>query len=352
MFALAQTSLAAGIYETTGSVNFREGPSTGSGVISTLNAGTKVEVLEYNAGGWSKISYNGAVGYIKSDYIKPSAGSGGALYKTKAGVNFRTGPSTGSDVIRLLSTGTTVEMLENDQSGWSKVSVNGTVGYIRSDLLSGPVTNAQQSGSTAASGQSVAGAIYRTTTGVNLRSGPSTNDDVIKILVSGTSVSMLEHDPSGWSKVSYNGTVGYIRSDYLRSGGGKVELLEWSVAKNVVPKGVPLKIVDVRTGITFTIRCFSKGGHADVEPLTKEDTEAILRSRNGVWAWAPRPVWVTIGDRTIAASMNGMPHDVSTISDNGMNGHLCLHFNGTVTNSKSYQKDLNNAVMEAWNAGQ
>jgi hypothetical protein len=111
-----------------------------------------------------------------------------------------------------------------------------------------------------------------------------------------------------------------------------------------------MHVVDVRTGITFKLRAFSKSGHADVETPTRADTDAILRSRNGVWAWAPRPVWVTIGDRTIAAALNGMPHDVSTISGNGLNGHLCLHFNNTVTNSKTYQRDLNNAVMEAWNA--
>jgi hypothetical protein len=33
-----------------------------------------------------------------------------------------------------------------------------------------------------------------------------------------------------------------------------------------------------------------------------------------------------------------------------MNGHLCLHFGGTVTNNKSYQQDLRNAVQEAFNA--
>jgi hypothetical protein len=111
-----------------------------------------------------------------------------------------------------------------------------------------------------------------------------------------------------------------------------------------------MQIVDVRTGITFRLQCFSRGGHADVEPVTRADTEAILRSRNGVWAWAPRPVWVTIGNRTIAAALNGMPHAGSTIHDNGMNGHLCLHFGGTVANSPTYQRDLRNAVMEAWNA--
>jgi len=158
----------------------------------------------------------------------------------------------------------------------------------------------------------------------------------------------LENESNGWSRVRHNGTVGYIRSDLLGPGRG-IELIDWSSVKSIVPTGVNLRVVDVRTGISFNLRCFSKSGHADVEPPTQSDTDAILRTRNGVWAWAPRPVWVTIGERTFAAALNGMPHDVSTIRNNGINGHLCLHFNNTVTNSKSYQKDLNNAVTEAWN---
>jgi len=183
-----------------------------------------------------------------------------------------------------------------------------------------------------------------------MRSGPSTDASIVTTVGEGTRVEMLEHDPNGWSRVRVNGEEGYIRSDLLRAGGGGVELLDWSAARNLVPTRVPLHVVDVRTGISFTLICFSKGGHADVEPATREDTEAILRSRNGVWAWAPRPVWVTIGNRTFAAALNGMPHAGSTRPDNGMDGHLCLHFNNTVANNKSYERDLNNAVMEAYRA--
>jgi len=111
-----------------------------------------------------------------------------------------------------------------------------------------------------------------------------------------------------------------------------------------------MRVLDVRTGLSFNLQSFSKSGHADVEPLTAADTATILSTRGGVWSWAARPVWVTIGDRTIAAALNGMPHAGSTISGNNMNGHLCLHFGGTVTNNKSYQQDLRNAVQEAFNA--
>jgi hypothetical protein len=129
-----------------------------------------------------------------------------------------------------------------------------------------------------------------------------------------------------------------------------VELVDWTTARDIVQNGEDIQVVDVRTGVVFFIRSFSIGGHADVEPITREDTDAILYSRNGVWAWAPRPVWVTIGERTFAASLNGMPHGGGMIHNNGMNGHLCLHFNNTRSRNKRYESDLNAAVIEAWEA--
>ena len=358
IFGMTQTALAAETFKTTDGVNLRTGPSTGSGVIRTIGQGSSVEVLEHDPAGWSKVRDNGDVGYIRSDFLKFPVGDEPAVFKTTTGVNFRAGPSTDDRVITSIGAGVSVDVLEHDPAGWSLLRVNSQEGYVRSDFLFRPAqieetantVKAEVKSQSEAKSQSVT--LYRTTDGVNFRTGPSTDDKVIKALKAGSIVEMLEHDPNGWSKVRVSGKTGYIKSEFLSAGDGKVELLEWSVAKTVVQTGMVMKVVDVRTGVTYNIRCFSKGGHADVEPLTRADTDAIFKSRNGVWAWDPRPVWVIIGNRIIAASLNGQPHDVSTIKDNGMNGHLCLHFHGTVTNNKSYQKDLNNAVIEAWKAGQ
>jgi len=326
------------VLKTTGTVNLRTGPSTETAIIRTLTANTSVDVLEVRTDGWSSVRYNGTDGFIRSDLISetgaPTSESTTTL-KTTGTVNLRTGPSTSNSIIVTLAANTSVEVLEKRTDGWSSVRVNGRDGFIRSDLL------------TSSSGT---GTTLRTVTGVNFRTGPSTNHSVIKLLTANTAVEVLENQTNGWSKVKHNGTEGFIRSDLLGTGAGSVELLDWSSAKNIVPTGVNLRVVDVRTGISFNIRGFAKSGHMDVEPPTRADTEAILKSRNGVWAWAPRPVWVTVGDRTFAAALNGMPHDVSNIRDNGIDGHFCLHFNNTVTNSKTYQRDLNNAVTEAYNA--
>jgi len=338
--------------KTTGAINMRSGASTSHSVIRTLAANTSVEVLENQANGWSRVKHNGTNGFIRSDLLSASGSSSAQpaqpiTLMTTGTVNMRSGPSTSSSVIRTLSPNTSIEVT-GTQNEWSSVKHNGTNGFIRTDLLS--ATGSPSSSPAPSSGAVIA--TLRTVTEVNLRSGPSTSHERIRVLPANTSVDVIENHANGWSSVKHNGTSGFIRSDLLGSGSNSntVELIDWSVAKDIIPTGVNLNIVDVRTGITFQLRGFAKSGHLDVEPPTQADTDAILRTRNGVWSWAARPVWVTVGGRTFAAAINGMPHDVSTIRDNGMDGHICLHFNNTVTNSQSYQRDLRAAVAEAYNA--
>jgi len=340
--AASSSETAIATLRTNGTVNIRAGASTDTNIIRTLASGTSVEVLENQSNGWSRVRHNGTVGFIRSDLLSDTGASpaqAATTLRTIGSVNMRSGPSTSNSVIRTLASNTSVEVLSRS-NGWSSVRHNGTAGYIRSDFLS-------ESG--ASSGSAAIGTL-RTVTGVNFRSGPSTNNTIIRLLPANTGVEVLENQANGWSKVRHDGTEGFIRSDLLGTGARTVELIDWSVARNTIPTGVNLRVVDVRTGISFNLRGFAKTGHLDVEPPTQADTDAIFRTRNGVWSWAARPVWVTVGDRTYAAALNGMPHDVSTIRDNGMNGHLCLHFGGTVTNSQSYQRDLRNAVTEAYNA--
>jgi uncharacterized protein YraI len=356
MFGLLQTALAADTYFTDTRVNFRTGPSTDSSAIRLLNSGTQLEMLSYDADNWSRVRVNGTEGYVKSEFIRvvPSVSQSVVTYRTNTRVNFRTGPSTDSSAIRLLSRGTEVEMLEYDPNDWSKVRVNGVTGYIKSEFLEStetvPLAAQPLSFAAAAAVSTDETAVLRTSSRVNLRSEPSMDGTIIRTLAVGTRVNALDYDPFGWSRVEVNGEIGYINSEYLISGMSEIELSDWSSIKPILTLHTPLQVIDVRTGRSFNIQVFSKGQHADVEPPTLSDTETI-RSVFGGWTWTPRPVWVTVNGRTFAAAMNGMPHAGSTISGNGMNGHLCLHFKGSRAHngSASVERNMQNAVTEAWN---
>ena len=112
-----------------------------------------------------------------------------------------------------------------------------------------------------------------------------------------------------------------------------VEKAEWFTdLRYSLPRNTPIHVFDLLTGITYYVASFSNGNHADVETLTIHDTESLFAAAGGQ-SWDGRPVWVTVNGRTIAAAIHSMPHDISTINDNGLNGHICLHFYGSLTHN-------------------
>jgi len=340
--ASASSTQAIATLRTTGTVNIRSESNTDSNILKTLVANSSVEVLENLSNGWSKVRHSGTNGFIRSDLISSSSSSQATSTRwTTDSVNLRSGGSTSNSVIKTIASGASVEVLENQSNGWSKVRHNDTDGFIKTEFLSN--TSSAQ----------VIATLKTVTGGVRLRSGPSTTHNIIKSLSVNTSVDILENQSNGWSRVRHNGTEGFIRSDLLGSGARPIELIDWETAKKLIPKGTNLRVVDVRTGISYNIKAFSLGNHADVDTATQADTDAKRSTRGGVWAWAPRPVWVTVGERTFAASINGMPHAGSSVSGNGLNGHFCLHFRGSTSHgstSASYVRNMQNAITEAWEA--
>lgn len=204
---------------------------------------------------------------------------------------------------------------------------------------------------------------YYTSDRVNLRSGPSTGHDRLKILNVGTEVQVITYNADEWSTVIYKEITGYIKSEFLSLNppenepkvlSEKVQLMNWADAKNVVRIGAPISVYDVYSGLTYNIKSFSNGAHADVEPITTEDTAIMKRTYGGKWSWSPRPVWVTVGDTTIAAAINGMPHGGGINSNNGMQGQVCLHFLGSSVHNgnRKYNGEMQSAVQTAFHLAQ
>ena len=131
-----------------------------------------------------------------------------------------------------------------------------------------------------------------------------------------------------------------------RGGRGPVELLQWDKVNSLFRSYAT--VVDVRTGLSFRVK--RRGGHfhADVEPVTSEDTAVMKRAFGGAWSWDRRPIVVELSGRRIAASMNGMPHGGETIRGNGFPGHFCIHFAGSrLHNSGKVDRAHQACVQEA-----
>ena len=96
--------------------------------------------------------------------------------------------------------------------------------------------------------------------------------------------------------------------------------------------------------------------HADVEPVSAEDTEVLKKIYGGEWNWERRPVVVEIGDRLLAGSMTGMPHGENVnghIDDNNFAGHFDIHFRNSRRHKdnemdEDHQKMVERAAEKNW----
>ncbi len=108
-----------------------------------------------------------------------------------------------------------------------------------------------------------------------------------------------------------------------------VEDMHWRDVQRIFAVGDVVTLEDVETGLTWRVKRLYGSNHADIEPLTAADTAVMRQVYGGSWSWERRAVIVKIGDRLVAASINGFPHGGSNIRNNNFPGHVCMHFRGS-----------------------
>ncbi len=108
----------------------------------------------------------------------------------------------------------------------------------------------------------------------------------------------------------------------------KIQLLHWfKDVKGSLSSKQHVIVYEPVSGISWTLSVYSRGRHLDAEPLTKKDTDNMVRAFGGIHTWNQKGVYVLLPDgRWTIGSTHDMPHMSGSIKDNGFNGHLCLHF--------------------------
>lgn len=109
------------------------------------------------------------------------------------------------------------------------------------------------------------------------------------------------------------------------------EYIPWTEVSRIFPRYAVASVVDVETGLSFKVQRRAGQKHADVQPLTRDDTATMKKIYGGQWSWKRRAVLVVTGSHRIAASMNGMPHGAGAIKGNQFPGHFCIHFRDSRT---------------------
>lgn len=125
------------------------------------------------------------------------------------------------------------------------------------------------------------------------------------------------------------------------------EFLMWDEAKEIFRKYDKARVIDFETGMSFMVQRRAGCHHADVQPLTAEDSAVMRTIYGGKWSWRRRAIIVEIRGHRLAASMNGMPHGAGAIANNDFAGHFCIHFQDSKTHSN--EDNLAHQIM-VWKA--
>lgn len=118
-----------------------------------------------------------------------------------------------------------------------------------------------------------------------------------------------------------------------------------------VKAGKTFTLTDLMTALSFDVYVQSAGFHADVEPLTAEDTQIMLRIY-GVdevedISYVRRPMVATIGPVQVVCSMYGEAHGSEDIGEeNGYEGQFCVHFRNSTTSGSQEVLEENQAPID------
>ena len=237
--------------KTTEYVNFRSGPGTNYSSKGVIALGTTVTVTDTSNSEWYAVRLsNGSTGYIFAQYLKLNSSSSATATpaptqapsgseqsaKTTEYVNFRSGPGTNYSSKGVIASGTTVTVTDRSNSQWYAVRLaNGSTGYIFAQYLK--VTGTSSATPTPTQAPSNDGTVQaKLTADVNLRRGAGTNYGVIKVIGTGTTVTVTDASNSQWYKVKLSdGTEGYLFSEYLKVTSGNIDSAKPSATPTPTP---------------------------------------------------------------------------------------------------------------------
>lgn len=193
-------------------------------------------------------------------------------YRTSTELNVRSGAGTNHPIIDILVKDEAVQVLARNGK-WSRISHEGGTGYVFSSYLTKYAPR------------------YANADNLNIRSGPGTSYKAIGVLEKGESI--LAGGKSGkWTKVSYNGQIGYVFSKYLSTRAPKSAWpenepkMEQSTAPTWQVKGLALKL---KQNVFF-------GSKILLEPYFVNDTKSayefgfpysLEKKINGKWYVLP-----------------------------------------------------------------
>lgn len=220
-------------------VNLREGAGTKYNIVGTLKSGEFVTRTGIGTNGWSRLIYNGKTVYAITSYLSNEVIEvetqdivNGSIFTpandsvtAKQEVNLRALPTTDSEIVGKLTSGTFLPRTAIGDKGWSRLDYNGTAVYAVTNYLTteAPEINTQdteiQNTTVTEHGMTFTLVAVNVTAKeeVNLRDKPTTDgSNVVYTLKNGEYITQTGVcEQSGWARLEYNGQTVYCIDSFL-----------------------------------------------------------------------------------------------------------------------------------------
>ena len=207
-------------------------PKPNDDILDYLPNGTKLKVLGSNGNGWLKVNYKGTIGWVGAKYTKAlnnqspnnnqqqvpqqqqkQNNNNGisvdqqVIINSPVGLNVRNSSSTNGSIIGVLGYNQVVT-ITGESNGWYRINYNGQTGWIDSSYTS---TTGQSPSNVSNVNET---ATVNSPIGEWMLQGPYLQAGKIEALQYGTQVNIVGQS-GNWSKVNYNGQIGWMYSQYL-----------------------------------------------------------------------------------------------------------------------------------------
>lgn len=220
-------------------VNLREGAGTKYNIVATLKSGEFVTRTGIGSNGWSRLLYNGKTVYAITSYLSNEVIEvetqdivNGSIFTpandsvtAKQEVNLRALPTTDSEIVGKLTSGTFLPRTAIGDKGWSRLEYNGKAVYAVTNYLTTeapeikPEEAPSESTTVTEHGMEFTLVTVNVTAKeeVNLRDKPTTDgSNVVYTLKNGEYITKTGVcAQSGWARLEYNGQTVYCIDSFL-----------------------------------------------------------------------------------------------------------------------------------------
>ena len=219
-------TLYARVTTASGSLNLRKRASSSASIITTIPRHEVIEVVE-KLGTWTKVNYNDNTGYVMTTFLtfleseaatppadeeQEDTAQMAQVTTQRGSLNLRKRASSSATILTTIPQYGYVQVISRDGT-WTKVTYDGYTGYVMTSFLtfiSGSVTPDTPDDE----GETPWARVTTASGSLNLRAKASSGGKILDTIPRHEIIPVIEKG-SVWSKVTYDGTTGYVKNSFL-----------------------------------------------------------------------------------------------------------------------------------------